>query len=203
MNPRKPRTFFHRRSETPYRRLNVVQPSIEHLETRSVMSGLLPTTTAPPTLEGLGTDWSSSLIVHGSMPIATDRLASSSATESSSVAIPWEVTNEDTSPTAPGGVLVEPAANPRSDGPKGNPSAWATYPAPEASMQHEVVFIDSRVADPGLLINDLKTPRDGVDYQVFMLDPNQDGVAQISAVLAGLHGINAIHIVEFGACPRG
>ena len=198
MNPRKPRTFFHRRSETPYRRLNVVQPSIEHLETRSVMSGLLPTTTAPPTLEGLGTDWSSSLIVHGSMPIATDRLASSSATESSSVAIPWEVTNEDTSPTAPGGVLVEPAANPRSDGPKGNPSAWATYPAPEASMQHEVVFIDSRVADPGLLINDLKTPRDGVDYQVFMLDPNQDGVAQISAVLAGLHGINAIHIVSHG-----
>lgn len=57
-----------------------------------------------------------------------------------------------------------------------------------------LVFIDPTVEDYLSLIAGVIS-----NTEVILLDPNQDGVAQITAVLAGRSGIHSIHIVSHGS----
>ena len=66
-------------------------------------------------------------------------------------------------------------------------------PAPEAAAEPtEIAFVDSRVVGQDALA----IQRDGM--LVVVLDSNQDGVAQISEVLAQHHDIKAVHILAHG-----
>jgi ELWxxDGT repeat protein len=65
---------------------------------------------------------------------------------------------------------------------------------PEPAARHEVVFIDAEVHDARQLISGLSTGSD-----VFILDDQRDGIAQISEALAGLHNIDAVHFVTHGS----
>ena len=76
-------------------------------------------------------------------------------------------------------------------------------PAPVSAVQdeqqrrREIVFVDSGIADPQALIDDLRA-RSDADIVVVQLDAQQDGVAQITAALAGQHDVDAVHIVSHG-----
>ncbi|MEO8297523.1 MAG: autotransporter-associated beta strand repeat-containing protein, partial [Burkholderiales bacterium] len=73
-------------------------------------------------------------------------------------------------------------------------AAVAAVSAPQAeAARHEIVFIDTGV-------HDWQTLRDGVTAgaEVVLLDPAQDGLAQIDAALAGRHDLDAIHIISHG-----
>ena len=61
---------------------------------------------------------------------------------------------------------------------------------------HQVVFIDSRVPDISDLLNGLAP-----DTQVFVLDPDSDGLQQIADILADndLSDLSSISIVGHGA----
>ncbi len=74
-------------------------------------------------------------------------------------------------------------------------------PAPAVTAApHEFVFIDPRVADSDRLLADLQAQRTaGRALDIVMLDPQHDGIAQISEALVGQQGISAIHILSDGA----
>jgi hypothetical protein len=63
---------------------------------------------------------------------------------------------------------------------------------PTAGGSGAVMFVDRRVADFESLIA-------GATAEVFVLDETQDGIAQISQVLAGRRDLSAIHIVSHGS----
>lgn len=63
--------------------------------------------------------------------------------------------------------------------------------------RHEIVFVDTRVADYQVLLDDLLGQNnDSRQIEVFVLDPNQDGIEQISQVLAQRHDIDALHLIS-------
>eukprot|EP01037_Dinobryon_pediforme_P008913 gene8913-9001_t len=62
-----------------------------------------------------------------------------------------------------------------------------------ASSQHSVVFIDTSVSGYEALLRTLPA-----DADVVMIDPAQDGIAQITASLAGQSGITAVHVISHG-----
>jgi trimeric autotransporter adhesin len=74
-------------------------------------------------------------------------------------------------------------------------------PAPAVTAApHEFVFIDPRVADSDRLLADLQAQRTaGRALDIVMLDPQRDGIGQISEALVGQHDISAIHILSDGA----
>lgn len=61
-------------------------------------------------------------------------------------------------------------------------------------MTKSIVFIDSRVANYQSLIDSLSEL-----VQVFILDGESDGLAQMVADLQGRTGIDAIHIISHGS----
>ena len=61
----------------------------------------------------------------------------------------------------------------------------------------EVVFVDASVSDQEQLLDGL-TSNAQTDYLIYILDSNKDGVAQISAILSDLSGVDAIHILSHG-----
>jgi len=67
--------------------------------------------------------------------------------------------------------------------------------APEAPppTERQVVFVDHRVKDPEVLLQDL----DG-DLKIVMLDGDSDGLSQIAAALDGLTELDAVHIIAEG-----
>ena len=70
----------------------------------------------------------------------------------------------------------------------------------EQPRSHELVFIDQRVPDYQVLVDDLIRQNDGSrEVEIFLLDPNRDGVAQIDKILAGEHNLAAIHIISHGS----
>jgi len=70
----------------------------------------------------------------------------------------------------------------------------------EEHRRHELVFVDMRVPDYRKLVDDLADRNDGSrQIEIFLLDPNRDGVAQIGEVLQQRHGIDALHLVSHGA----
>ena len=60
-------------------------------------------------------------------------------------------------------------------------------------MTQNIVFIDSRVANYQSLIDGLTEPA-----EVFILDGESDGLAQMVARLQGRSGIDAIHVISHG-----
>jgi hypothetical protein len=62
-----------------------------------------------------------------------------------------------------------------------------------APSQHSIVFIDTSVSGYQALLETLPP-----DAQVVMVDKGQDGIAQITAALAGQAGISAVHVISHG-----
>ncbi|MBK6973391.1 MAG: tandem-95 repeat protein [Sterolibacteriaceae bacterium] len=85
--------------------------------------------------------------------------------------------------------------------PTASPSASTSVQFEAAEQRsHELVFIDKRVDDYQLLVDDLLSHNDGSrQVEIFLLDPNRDGVEQISQVLAQRHDIGAVHLISHGA----
>ena len=71
------------------------------------------------------------------------------------------------------------------------PAALAQVPAPEAPRA--ILFVDAGV--PG---RDMLTSGLAPDVELVVLDPSRDGLAQITATLAGRDGVQSVHIVSHG-----
>ncbi|HTS52720.1 MAG TPA: DUF4347 domain-containing protein, partial [Burkholderiales bacterium] len=68
------------------------------------------------------------------------------------------------------------------------------------SVRHEVVFVDTAVADYQKLVQDITANSDAQhQYDVVLLTSGADGIKQITQTLAGMHDISAVHIVSHGA----
>ena len=67
------------------------------------------------------------------------------------------------------------------------------------AASHEVVFVDTGVADFQKLVDDL-TAQGSTErhFDVVLLDANRDGIAQVNDALAGRRDIDAIHFVTHG-----
>ena len=70
----------------------------------------------------------------------------------------------------------------------------------QPSTSHEVVFVDTSTPDYQKLVEDIKS-QSGANRQldVVLLDPNSDGIKQISATLAGMQDVSAVHLIGHGA----
>ena len=79
----------------------------------------------------------------------------------------------------------------------------AAVPAPQVSMRiaaREVVFVDGGIPDRERLLADfLAAAGPQRTFDVVMLDPGRDGIAQIGAALAGRTGLAAVHVLGHGA----
>ncbi len=98
--------------------------------------------------------------------------------------------------------VADTAASQGADHPAGKDSTPTDQPshdslaaAPTASsdQRHEVVFVDSKVANYQQLVASLKP-----GTEVVVLDGNKDGLQQIAQYLNGRSGIDAIHILSHG-----
>jgi len=81
------------------------------------------------------------------------------------------------------------------------PSAVVADDAMVASVQvrRELVFVDSRAPEPQQLLDDLRSAGDHERrFEVVVLDPEQDGIAQISQTLNGYRDLDAVHFVSHG-----
>ena len=70
----------------------------------------------------------------------------------------------------------------------------------EAVLRQELVFVDTDTPDYEQLLNDLlNTEQDDRQFEVILLDNDQNGIDQISETLASRGDIDAIHIISHGA----
>jgi hypothetical protein len=68
------------------------------------------------------------------------------------------------------------------------------------AIRHEVVFVDTAVADYESLVRDVTANSNAErQYEVVLLNPDVDGIKQISQALTGMHDISAIHVISHGA----
>jgi Domain of unknown function (DUF4347)/Concanavalin A-like lectin/glucanases superfamily len=84
-------------------------------------------------------------------------------------------------------------------------SGSTTPPTVDAQQQRrrEIIFVDPAVTDSQTLVDALIAQRGGdADIEVVQLRADADGLAQIDAVLAGEHGIDALHIISHGEAGR-
>ena len=104
-----------------------------------------------------------------------------------------EATAQEPAPTA-----IEQPLTPAQD------SAVASVGANPAGDQAqvkrtEVIVVDASVNDYQSLINDLQqTSADSAHYEIHVLDDAQDGIEQISAILADQTDVAALHILAHG-----
>ncbi len=82
-----------------------------------------------------------------------------------------------------------------------DPLGWpgldlAGFDTPETPS--ELLIIDPRVPDYQELIQGILDGRGGNELQIFVLDPQRDGIAQISELLDGRQDVAAIHLVSHG-----
>ncbi len=61
-------------------------------------------------------------------------------------------------------------------------------------MTHQVAFVDSRVVDAEVLLARL-----AADTSIYWLDPERDGIRQITEALGGLADINSVHVISHGS----
>ncbi|MCZ6831907.1 MAG: DUF4347 domain-containing protein, partial [Gammaproteobacteria bacterium] len=65
--------------------------------------------------------------------------------------------------------------------------------------RRELVFVDPRTPDYQQLLDDMAANGDnGRTLEVIVLDADRDGIEQISEVLAGRSGVDAVHIISHG-----
>ncbi len=68
-----------------------------------------------------------------------------------------------------------------------------------AIVRHELVFVDTGIEGYERLLEDLESGAPaGRNLEVVLLDPERDGVAQITETLARYQDLDAIHIVSHG-----
>ena len=68
-----------------------------------------------------------------------------------------------------------------------------------AAKQHEIVFVDVRVKDYALLVNDIKNQVDATKtIDVILINSQEDGLQKIADTLAGKTDISAIHLIAEG-----
>ena len=70
--------------------------------------------------------------------------------------------------------------------------------APQDDTPQEVVFIDTRVDDYPSLLDDILQNKSAEDVAVVLLEPDSDGVGQITEALKNYAGVGAIHIISHG-----
>jgi len=106
---------------------------------------------------------------------------------------------------SPLGVLLDQWNGGPDDGPVDPLELWNNIDQVAATQdmaRHEVVFVDSSVTDARALFADLQSRQEsgiaGVRFDVYLIDANSDGVAQISDLLSVHVNISAIHIVSHG-----
>ncbi|HBE70148.1 MAG TPA: hypothetical protein DDW52_18525 [Planctomycetaceae bacterium] len=76
---------------------------------------------------------------------------------------------------------------------------WADDSSLQATHSQELVFIDSSVEGLQTLLDDIASLSDpGRQIEIVFLDPNRDGVLQISDALHGRTSIDAMHVVSHG-----
>lgn len=72
--------------------------------------------------------------------------------------------------------------------------------APVVPSRFELVFIDAAVPDHAHLVAEIEAQNDGWRHiEVVVLDPQRDGIAQMSEVLARRVQLDAVHFVSHGA----
>jgi len=70
----------------------------------------------------------------------------------------------------------------------------------EQRKRSEIVFIDSRTPDHAQLVADLRSgEQSGREFEVVVLEPDRDGILQISEALSGRSDLDAVHIVSHGS----
>ena len=70
----------------------------------------------------------------------------------------------------------------------------------EILARRELVIVDPGVEDPELLLEDLRSASAAErGIEIVLLDPDRDGVAQISEILADHENLDALHIVSHGS----
>ena len=99
--------------------------------------------------------------------------------------------------TGPEEQLIEPAPIEQ------NYDEMAADQATDGAMveiRHEVVFVDTRTPDYQQLIDDLTSSNDPTrQFEVVTLDPDEDGIRQISDALALYNEVDAVHLVSHGS----
>ena len=73
-----------------------------------------------------------------------------------------------------------------------------TEPNSDLVMRHELVVVDTSVEGYQTLIDDITHRDDGIRFDVLILDPNRDGLAQLTHALSGYEGLDAVHLVSHG-----
>ncbi len=87
---------------------------------------------------------------------------------------------------------------------RGGATADSLEPTGATTASAEIVFDELVIVDPNTpdfqkIVDDILAQRaDGRVIEVLVLDPAQDGIAQVSAALAGRTGLDALHIVSHG-----
>ena len=80
-------------------------------------------------------------------------------------------------------------------------AARSSSPSAEArATRHELVFVDAGTPDYQQLVDDVRAgSTDERILDVIVLDADRDGVAQITEILAGQEGLDAVHVVSHGS----
>ena len=72
--------------------------------------------------------------------------------------------------------------------------------APSDTTRHELVIVDPAVPSYQQLVADLEaSAKEGTVLEVLILDPQRDGAAQISDILAARDSLDALHLVTHGS----
>ncbi|MBW3541493.1 MAG: tandem-95 repeat protein, partial [Planctomycetes bacterium] len=82
---------------------------------------------------------------------------------------------------------------------EGDPAAEEAGPLGDGAVRHELVVIDGNVPDLDRLLLDLALgDQSGRTIEFVLLDAGRDGVEQLSEILAGYSGLDALHVVTHG-----
>ena len=63
----------------------------------------------------------------------------------------------------------------------------------------ELVFIDSRTPDYQAMVDDLRANRPDTEFELIIIDSDEDGIDKISSTLASVDPVAAIHIISHGS----
>ncbi len=69
---------------------------------------------------------------------------------------------------------------------------------PPATATHELVFVDTHVANYQTLVQDILNNPDNKNVEIIYLDANKDGIAQISQSLSLYSNVASIHLISHG-----
>src|ERR1044071_9330022 len=95
------------------------------------------------------------------------------------------------------GLLNNPASAPATA--QQEPARNDSTSAAETRTRHEIVFVDTRVENYKQFLQDFLSSSGGDrQIEVRMLDPDRDGIEQISQALSEYTGLDAVHFISHG-----